>query len=58
MRHYVNSLKRSVRLNRVSFWSHGYCVSATGYDEGIIQNNIRNKEEQDKKVDQLSMIFD
>ena len=42
----------------VSFWSRGYCVSTTGYDEGIIQNYIRNQEEQDKKVDQLSMIFD
>lgn len=40
------------------FWSRGYCVSTTGYDESIIRNYIRNQEEYDKKEEQLTMVFD
>src|SRR5690348_6612985 len=42
----------------LNFWSRGYCVSTTGYDESIIRNYIRNQEEYDKKEDQLSFKFD
>ena len=41
----------------LTFWSRGYCVSTTGYDENIIRDYIRNQEENDKRVDQLSFEF-
>jgi putative transposase len=42
----------------LNFWSRGYCVSTTGYDESIIRNYIRNQEEYEKKEEQLAMVFD
>ena len=42
----------------LSFWSRGYCVSTTGYDESIIRDYIRNQEEHDKKEEQLTVMFD
>jgi putative transposase len=39
------------------FWSRGYCVSTTGYDEQVIRNYIRNQEDTDKKEDQLLFDF-
>lgn len=42
----------------LNFWSRGYCVSTTGYDEEIIRDYIRNQEKNDKKADQLAMMFD
>jgi len=44
---------RKRNFRGLSFWSRGYCVSTTGYDEGIIRHYIRNQEERDKKEDQL-----
>lgn len=41
----------------LNFWSRGYCVSTTGYDEGVIRNYILNQEENDKREDQLSLTF-
>lgn len=42
----------------LNFWSRGYCVSTTGYGEEIIRDYIRNQEKNDKKADQLAMMFD
>lgn len=42
----------------LKFWSRGYCVSTTGYDESIIRNYIRDQEEYEKKEEQLSLKFD
>lgn len=39
------------------FWSRGYCVSTTGYDEQVIRNYIRNQEDTEKKEDQLALDF-
>ena len=39
----------------LSFWSRGYCVSTTGYDEVVIRNYIRNQEKNDIKEEQLSL---
>ena len=41
----------------LNFWSRGYCVSTTGYDEGVIRNYILNQEQNDKREDQLSLTF-
>jgi putative transposase len=46
---------RQRNFRGLNFWSRGYCVSTTGYDEGVIRDYIRNQEEKDKKEDQLSL---
>jgi len=38
-----------------SFWARGYCVSTTGMNEETVREYIKKQEEQDKKLDQLSM---
>ena len=40
------------------FWSRGYCVSTTGYDESIIRNYIRTQEVREQKEEQLSLNFE
>ena len=39
----------------LNFWSRGYCVSTTGYDEGVIRNYILKKEKNDIREEQLSL---
>jgi putative transposase len=38
------------------FWARGYFVSTVGRDEGVIREYIRNQEQEDKRLDQLSLI--
>ena len=38
------------------FWATGYFVSTVGRDEETIRMYIRNQEQQDKQLDQLSLI--
>lgn len=37
------------------FWARGYYVSTVGRDEATIRAYIRNQEEEDQRLDQLSM---
>ena len=37
------------------FWARGYYVSTVGRDETTIREYIRSQEEEDKRVDQLTM---
>ena len=38
------------------FWARGYFVSTVGVDEETIANYIRNQEDEDKHLDQLSLL--
>ena len=37
------------------FWARGYWVSTVGRDERVIREYIRKQEEEDKRLDQLSL---
>ena len=37
------------------FWARGYFVSTVGRDEAVIREYIRRQEEEDKRIDQLSL---
>jgi putative transposase len=37
------------------FWARGFLVSTVGRDEDEVREYIRNQEEEDKRLDQLSM---
>ena len=37
------------------FWARGYCVSTVGRDEALIREYIRNQEQEDRRLDQLSL---
>ena len=37
------------------FWARGYHVSTVGRDEAMIRNYIKHQEEEDKKLDKLSL---
>lgn len=39
-----------------SFWARGYYVSTVGLDEETIRNYIKYQEEEDKRLDQLSLV--
>lgn len=39
-----------------SFWARGFYVSTVGLDEETIRAYIRNQEEEDKRIDQLSLV--
>ena len=39
-----------------SFWARGYFVSTVGIDEDTIRNYIKNQENEDKRIDQLSLL--
>ena len=38
----------------IHFWARGYFVSTVGADEETIANYIRNQEDEDKRLDQLT----
>ena len=38
-----------------SFWARGYFVSTVGRDETLIREYIRDQEQEDKRLDQLSL---
>ena len=37
------------------FWARGYCVSTVGLDETKVREYIRNQEEEEKRLEQLSL---
>lgn len=39
----------------MSFWARGYFASTVGADEEMIANYIRNQEDEDKRLDQLTL---
>lgn len=39
-----------------SFWARGFYVSTVGLDEETIRVYIRNQEEEDRRIDQLSLV--
>jgi putative transposase len=38
-----------------SFWARGYFVSTVGRDEKVIREYIKNQEQEDQRIEQLSM---
>jgi putative transposase len=38
-----------------SFWARGYFVSIVGRDEEVIRNYIRNQEQEDQRLEQMSL---
>ena len=39
-----------------SFWARGFYVSTVGLDEETIRNYIKYQEEEEKRIDQLSLV--
>jgi putative transposase len=39
-----------------SFWARGYFVSTVGRDEAVIREYIKNQEQEDKRLEQLSFL--
>lgn len=37
------------------FWARGYCVSTVGLGEQMIQEYIRNQEQEEKRQDQMKL---
>jgi putative transposase len=40
----------------MSFWARGYFVSTVGADEETIANYIRKQEDEDKRLEQLTLL--
>jgi len=51
-RNYVGKRKN---LTGQHFWARGYYVSTVGIDEDVIREYIRHQEDEDRRVDQLSL---
>jgi putative transposase len=41
-----------------NLWARGYCVSTAGLDEEKIREYIKRQEDEDKKLDQMTMLGD
>jgi len=39
-----------------SFWARGYFVSTVGLDEALVQEYIKNQEQEDRRLEQLKLI--
>ena len=37
------------------FWARGYCVSTVGLDEEMVRAYIRNQEDEEKRLEQLTL---
>ena len=37
------------------FWARGYFVSTVGRDEAAIREYVKNREQEDKRLDQLDL---
>ena len=51
-RTYLGRKKNFVGQN---FWARGYHVSTVGRDESMIRNYIKHQEEEDKRLDRISL---
>ena len=38
------------------FWARGYFVSTVGRDEAVIREYIRHQEQEDRRIDQMSLV--
>jgi putative transposase len=38
------------------FWARGYFVSTVGRDEAVIRDYIRHQEQEDRRIDQMSLV--
>ena len=52
-RRYSGSKKNFVGQH---FWARGYFASTVGRDEQVIRDYIRHQEQEDRRVDQLSLV--
>ena len=53
----AQNVERKIRnFTGAKFWARGYFVSTVGRDEELIRSYIRNQEQQDKQLDQLTLI--
>jgi len=50
-----NYMGRKKNFTGQSFWARGYYVSTVGKDEAAVREYIRHQEEEDKRIDQLSL---
>jgi putative transposase len=50
-----NYLGRRRNFKGQHFWARGYYVSTVGIDEVVIREYIRRQEDEDRRVDQLSL---
>ena len=50
-----NFVGRKKNFTGQNFWARGYYVSTAGRDEKAVWEYIRKQEEEDKRLDQLSM---
>jgi putative transposase len=50
-----NCLGRQRNFKGQHFWARGYYVSTVGIDEVVIREYIRHQEDEDRRVDQLSL---
>ena len=48
-------LGRERRFTGFHFWARGYCVSTVGLDEEAIREYIRNQEQEERRLEQLSL---
>jgi putative transposase len=49
-------LGQKKNFSGMSFWARGYFVSTVGADEETIANYIRNQEDEDTRLDQLTFL--
>jgi putative transposase len=52
VRNYVGNRKNFTGQH---FWARGYYVSTVGRDEKVVRKYIKQQEQEDKRIDQLSM---
>ena len=50
-----NYMGRRKNFTGQSFWARGYYVSTVGKDEEAVREYIKNQEEEDKRIEQLSL---
>ena len=50
-----NYMGRRRNFKGQHFWARGYYVSTVGIDEEVVREYIRRQEDEDRRVDQLSL---
>jgi putative transposase len=50
-----NYMGRKKNFTGQSFWARGYYVSTVGKDEGAVREYIKHQEEEDRRIEQLSL---
>jgi len=47
--------ERKRNFVRQQFWDRGYFVATVGRDDAVIREYIRNREQEDERLDQLGL---